>query len=107
MPCLTTLINHSYFDWGEPMTDTTRCALRSGSAIAAAAALLFTSIAIPVAHATEAKLQCDGVNACKGTSACGTANNSCAGQNACKGQGWLLLTQADCDAAKAKINPPE
>jgi|APCry1669189534_1035231.scaffolds.fasta_scaffold05982_3 hypothetical protein len=89
------------------MTDSTRCALRSGSAIATAAALLFSSIVIPAAHASAAKIQCDGVNTCKGTSACATAKNSCAGQNTCKGQGWLLLTQADCDAAKAKLNTPE
>ncbi len=88
------------------MTDTTRSAPRVGPAIASAAALLFTSLVIPTVHATEAKLQCDGVNACKGTSACGTANNHCAGQNACKGQGWLLLTQADCDAAKEKLRTP-
>jgi hypothetical protein len=43
------------------------------------------------------------VNACKGTSACGTAANACAGKNACKGHGFLMLTKAECDAAKAKL----
>jgi hypothetical protein len=28
---------------------------------------------------------------------------SCHSQNACKGQGFLELTRAQCDAAKAKV----
>jgi len=79
---------------------TTRSA---GLALAAAAALLFGSVAVTTASAEEAKVHCDGVNACKGQSACATAKNSCQGQNSCKGQGFLLLTQKDCQAAKAKI----
>ena len=27
----------------------------------------------------------------------------CAGVNACKGHGFLMLTKAECDAAKAKL----
>jgi len=42
------------------------------------------------------------VNACKGQSACKTANNGCKGQNSCKGQGFLELTKKECTAAKAK-----
>ncbi|MGH8175817.1 MAG: BufA2 family periplasmic bufferin-type metallophore [Steroidobacter sp.] len=74
----------------------------SGYALAAAAAMLFTTAPLTANAADEAKVKCEGVNACKGTSACGTAKNACAGQNACKGQGYLQLTQAECDAAKAK-----
>jgi hypothetical protein len=55
------------------------------------------------ASAEEAKVKCEGVNSCKGTSACATASNSCAGQNSCKGHGFLELTKAECDAAKAKV----
>ena len=43
-----------------------------------------------------------GVNSCKGHSACKTAYNSCKGQNSCKGKGFMEMTQAKCDAAKAK-----
>jgi hypothetical protein len=74
----------------------------SGAAIAPAAALMFGNVALNVAHADEAKVKCEGVNACKGQSACATAHNACQGQNSCKGQGYLKLTQAECDAAKAK-----
>ena len=74
----------------------------SGAAIAAAAAMLFTMAPISSASAAdEAKIHCTGVNACKGQSACKSANNSCKGQNSCKGKGFKEMTQKDCDAAKA------
>jgi uncharacterized membrane protein len=72
-------------------------------ALAAAAALLFNVAAVPMAHAADAKVKCEGVNSCKGTSACATAKSSCQGQNSCKGQGFLQLTKSECDAAKAKL----
>jgi hypothetical protein len=79
----------------------------SGAAIATAAALLFGSVATPVVAADEAKVKCEGVNACKGQGACATAQNSCQGQNSCKGHGYLLLSKAECDAAKAKMKEKE
>ncbi len=42
----------------------------------------------------QAKVMCQGVNACKGQGAC--AVNACAGSNKCKGLGWLSLTEAQC-----------
>ena len=77
---------------------------RSGAAIASMAALLFGSTTIAPALADEAKIRCEGVNSCKGTSACATAHNTCAGRNSCRGQGFLELSKADCDAAKAKAS---
>jgi hypothetical protein len=71
-------------------------------ALAAAAAMMFSTAFVGTASADEAKVKCEGANSCKGKSACKTANNSCKGQNACKGQGFLEMTQAKCDAAKAK-----
>lgn len=73
------------------------------AAIATAAALLFSNMAVAPANAADAKVKCEGVNSCKGTTACSTATNACQGQNSCKGRGYLLLSQADCDAAKAKM----
>ena len=73
------------------------------AAIATAAALLFSNMAVAPASAADAKVKCEGVNACKGQSACSTASNACQGQNKCKGEGYLLLSQAECDAAKAKM----
>ena len=73
------------------------------AAIATAAALMFSTMSVTANAADQAKVKCEGVNSCKGTSACGTATNACQGQNSCKGKGYLMLTQADCDAAKAKM----
>lgn len=75
----------------------------SGAALATAAAVLFSSAPVLTHAADEAKVKCEGVNACKGKSACATAKNSCAGQNACKGTGYVLLPKAECEAAKADM----
>lgn len=76
----------------------------SSLAMATAAAVMFSTAPLTAANAAdEAKVKCEGVNACKGTSACGTAANACAGKNACKGHGFLMLAKAECDAAKAKL----
>jgi hypothetical protein len=74
----------------------------SGVALAAAAAVMFSTVAVSTAVADEAKVKCEGVNSCKGHSACKSANNACKGQNSCKGKGFMEMTQAQCDAAKAK-----
>jgi uncharacterized membrane protein len=74
----------------------------SGVALAAAAAVMFSTAAVSTATADEAKVKCEGVNSCKGHSACKSANNACKGQNSCKGKGFMEMTKAECDAAKAK-----
>lgn len=74
----------------------------SGVALAAVAAVIFSSAPLAAAHADDAKVKCQGVNSCKGHSACKSASNACKGQNACKGKGFMMMTQAECDAAKAK-----
>lgn len=72
----------------------------TGMALATAAALLFGSVAVTPAHAEDAKVKCQGANACKGKSACATATSSCQGQNSCKGKGYVMLSKSECDAAK-------
>jgi hypothetical protein len=42
------------------------------------------------------KVDCMGVNACKGQGTCKTDKHGCGGQNACKGQGVLEMTEAEC-----------
>ena len=75
------------------------------AALASAAAVLFVAgIGGPAAaehHEAAEKVKCEGANSCKGQSACSTADNACAGHNSCKGKGFVKLSQADCDAAKA------
>jgi hypothetical protein len=77
---------------------------KSGLAIAAAAAALFTMGVAPLAHAADdGAVQCSGVNSCKGTSECKTASNACKGQNTCKGQGWVKKTAAECTKLGGKV----
>lgn len=81
--------------------------MRIGTSLAAsAAAALFLAGLGAAAHAeepgAEAQIKCVGVNSCKGHSDCKTAQNACKGQNGCGGKGFLMMTQAECDAAKAK-----
>ena len=72
-------------------------------ATAAAALLLSGAVAPLTVHAEDAKVQCLGVNACKGKSDCATASNACKGQNACKGKGMQAMTEADCKAAGGTV----
>jgi uncharacterized membrane protein len=71
----------------------------TGAALAVGAAALFSvapafaddaAVAAPMVH-------CMGVNSCKGTSACSTAENKCKGLNSCKGKGWMELSKAECE----------
>ncbi|MFW5431849.1 MAG: hypothetical protein ACKE5M_05635 [Methylophilaceae bacterium] len=52
---------------------------------------------------TAELVHCAGLNACKGTSDCKTAENACKGQNECKGHGFLAMTEADCTAKGGEI----
>lgn len=80
----------------------------TGAALAAAAASLIMTTAVTSVQAQEVKkVQCEGVNACKGQNDCSTAKNGCKGMGACKGMGFLSMTQADCDKAKAKMAADE
>jgi hypothetical protein len=81
-----------------------------GALVAAAVAGLFIS-ATPLSASAKAgdKVQCQGVNSCKGKGSCHGADNGCAGQNSCKGKGWTEMSAKDCKdkggtvmAAKAK-----
>ena len=65
--------------------------LKSGVAIATAAAAVFASgmLVTPMAKAADGDVKCAGANSCKGTSECKSAKNECKGQNSCKGQGWI------------------
>lgn len=82
----------------------TRSKNRAAVAIATTAALLFSTGFVGTALAGDpAKIHCTGANACKGQSACKSANNACKGQNSCKGKGFLEVTKKECKAAQAKI----
>ncbi len=81
--------------------------LKSGVAIATAAAALFSmgaTISTSAHAADEATVHCVGVNSCKGTSDCKTAKSECKGQNSCKGEGWTpTKSAAECTAKGGKV----
>ena len=64
--------------------------------LAAAAAALFALAPVAASAGEDAAVQCMGVNACQGKSACKTANSSCKGHNACKGQGFVMVSEEVC-----------
>jgi hypothetical protein len=78
---------------------------RSALAATAAAALFLAGFAgAASAEDKEGMVKCEGVNSCKGHSDCKTAENACKGKNGCGGKGFKMMSQADCDAAKAKAS---
>lgn len=72
------------------------------SMMATAAAVLFASAVATTASAADIK--CMGINTCKGTGSCKTAENGCKGQNTCKGHGWTpTATVKDCTDKGGKV----
>lgn len=77
------------------------------TAFAAAAAMMALSsagafAADPPSGSTGAAIgandtvHCYGVNSCKGTADCATAENACKGQNECKGHGFKAMKAGEC-----------
>ena len=84
----------------------------SGMLIAAAAAAFFTSNALQAGNSApraDAKIQCLGINGCRGQGECSNSDaavdklHGCAGVNACKGKGWVTVTAKECTAKGGKI----
>ena len=75
----------------------------SGTVIATAAAAIFSgcvhnsSDSKLTANSQEAKVKCQGINSCNGTSDCRSATSSCVGRNHCAGEGWMYVDSVeDC-----------
>jgi uncharacterized membrane protein len=49
------------------------------------------------------KVNCSGINACKGKGSCAGPSSSCAGQNSCKGKGVVETTPEDCAKQGGKV----
>jgi hypothetical protein len=80
----------------------------TGATLAAAAATLFSLAAyaeeMPTSSDASKEVKCAGINSCKGTSMCKTADNACKGQNVCKGHGWLPAASAKaCSEQGGKV----
>ncbi len=84
--------------------------LSSMTLVSAAAALVLAgcsstggSSSIKMQKASTAKVECSGINSCKGTSSCQTADSACKGLNSCKGKGWIPETKANCLSKGGKV----
>jgi uncharacterized membrane protein len=49
------------------------------------------------------KVECHGINECKGKSDCHTADSACKGENSCKGKGYLKVSKAECEKKGGKV----
>ena len=80
----------------------------TGAMLATAVALIFAGNAAYAADSSDStaaasQVKCVGGNACKGQSACQSAESSCKGSNACKGKGYVMTpTSKECLAAGGK-----
>ncbi|MBX7113544.1 MAG: hypothetical protein K1X64_04350 [Myxococcaceae bacterium] len=81
-----------------------------GLVIASAVASLFATQAFAGDKAPQkdakdaaAKVNCGGVNECKGKGECGGPGHDCAGHNECKGKGWVSLSEKECKAKGGKV----
>jgi len=85
--------------------------VKTGVSAASTAALLAIAAlqaapALADHHAEAKKVACYGVNSCKGTSDCKTAEHACKGQNTCKGHGMKEMTAEACTAAGGSTTEP-
>lgn len=55
------------------------------------------AVSTPAQAATGELENCYGINACKGTGACGGKGSSCHGSNACKGTGFIQVAKGSCE----------
>lgn len=80
---------------------------KNGALIAAAVASLAlsgtASAQAPTPSTVSNAVHCTGINSCKGTSDCKTAENACKGKNTCKGHGFLTTTKEECAKKGGKI----
>jgi uncharacterized membrane protein len=73
-----------------------RAALMGIMAASTATLLMTPQVAAQSKAKDSEKVNCYGVNKCKGTGDCGGKTHSCAGQNKCQGKGWLKLDKDTC-----------
>lgn len=82
----------------------TSLSLASAAAVFALAA--FGTATTAVAAGKSENVHCYGVNSCKGTSDCKTAQNECKGQNSCKGHGFKEMSAKECKTQGGSDTPP-
>lgn len=69
----------------------------AGAVLAITAASVFALTPVASVAMGKHKVNCYGVNGCKGKSKCKTPDNACKGRNACKGKGVMPMSKKMCD----------
>ncbi len=81
-----------------------------GATLVAAAALAFSTAPITSAFANShhnGKVECYGLNSCKGKGSCKSGLNSCKGKNSCKGEGVVMKkSKQECEKAGGTTTAP-
>jgi uncharacterized membrane protein len=107
-PVMPTVARHSSPKGSSMLSVKPRANVASAAAAFAIAAISM-SAATPSFAQTQspsAKVQCFGVNSCKGQSDCKSGNHDCKGQNSCKGQGFKALSASKCAAEHGSTTAP-
>lgn len=71
-------------------------------ALAGTAAGLFATVPGQALASKESKVECWGVNACKGKSDCKTPDSECTGKNSCQGKGYVKMSRKACEQIGGK-----
>lgn len=69
----------------------------AGTILAITAASVFALAPAASVAMGKHKVDCYGVNGCKGKGACKTKDNSCKGKNDCKGKGMMKMSKRMCE----------
>lgn len=75
----------------------------------ATAAISLASVPVmsTAVYAHGDKVDCYGVNKCKGHGKCKTAHNECKGKNACKGKGMVKMSAKKCEKLHGTTEEPK
>lgn len=81
-----------------------------GATLVTAAALAFSTAPITSAFAHthhNGKVDCYGLNGCKGKGSCKSSLNSCKGKNSCRGEGVEKKSKQECVKAGGTTTAPK
>lgn len=69
----------------------------AGAVLAITAASVFALTPVAALATGKHKVDCYGVNSCKGKGKCKTPDNACKGKNSCKGKGIIPMSKKMCE----------
>lgn len=79
----------------------------AGTVLAITAASVFALAPVGAVAMSKHKVDCYGVNSCKGKSKCKTPDNQCKGMNSCKGKGVVKMSKKMCEKKGGTVQAPD